>query len=561
MIALTPSGRLLDDALVDELAAEPALTLLCGRYEGFDQRVLEHFASDELSIGRYVLAGGELPAMVVCDAVLRKLPGALGHEESALEESFSAALEGAPEYPALHAAGRVPRLARCPRCCSPATTRGSASGGSSRAGRGCRTARSEPRRRPLRSDGARRGARERFRYHRPPPRGRGCAAARIRTGLRPASGPPLAMSTVIDSLERAQLRRVPTFDAGDRLRVHFQVIEGTRRRTQVFEGVVIKRQGHGARETFTVRKQSFGVGVERTFPLHSPKIERIEVAARGDVRRAKLYYLRGRVGKRARVRERRSTGPEESSSASCCTRPQAGRAETVEAVESADAGRDGCDEPRERRAPRPPRLRSRREPAAEAEAAPATAEPERRTGGRQGDRRRRNGVTTTKKSVASSVLELVVIVAAALGLALAIQAFVVKPYRIPSGSMLPTLHINQRVLVNRIGIALLSTRTSATSSCSTRPRTTTLDAEPAPGRERRPARTPPRPASVEHTGVDSETFIKRVVARRGRPDLDSQRPRDPQRGAGEGRLHGAVRRRRILQLSGHDHDSDTAITT
>ena len=118
------------------------------------------------------------------------------------------------------------------------------------------------------------------------------------------------MSTVIETLERAQLRRVPQFDAGDRLRVHFQVIEGTRRRTQVFEGVVIKRQGHGSRETFTVRKQSFGVGVERTFPLHSPKIEKIEVAARGDVRRAKLYYLRDRVGKRARVRERRNTGPE-----------------------------------------------------------------------------------------------------------------------------------------------------------------------------------------------------------------------------------------------------------
>jgi large subunit ribosomal protein L19 len=119
------------------------------------------------------------------------------------------------------------------------------------------------------------------------------------------------MSTVIDNLERAQLRRVPQFAAGDRVRVHFQVIEGTRRRTQVFEGVVIKRQGHGARETFTVRKQSFGVGVERTFPLHSPKIEKIDVAARGDVRRAKLYYLRERVGKRARVRERRYTGPEE----------------------------------------------------------------------------------------------------------------------------------------------------------------------------------------------------------------------------------------------------------
>jgi large subunit ribosomal protein L19 len=119
------------------------------------------------------------------------------------------------------------------------------------------------------------------------------------------------MSTVIESLERAQLRRLPTFGPGDRVRVHFQVIEGTRRRTQVFEGVVIKRQGHGVRETFTVRKQSFGVGVERTFPLHSPKIEKIEVAARGDVRRAKLYYLRDRVGKSARVRERRYIGPEE----------------------------------------------------------------------------------------------------------------------------------------------------------------------------------------------------------------------------------------------------------
>jgi tRNA (guanine37-N1)-methyltransferase len=99
MIALTPTGRLLDDALVDELAREPALTLLCGRYEGFDERILEHFASDRLSIGRYVLAGGELAAMVVCDAVLRKLPGALGDEASVREESFSAALEGGPEYP------------------------------------------------------------------------------------------------------------------------------------------------------------------------------------------------------------------------------------------------------------------------------------------------------------------------------------------------------------------------------------------------------------------------------------------------------------------------------
>ena len=114
------------------------------------------------------------------------------------------------------------------------------------------------------------------------------------------------MGNVIDSLERAQLREgIPQFKAGDTVRVHFKVIEGQRQRIQVFEGIVLKRQGAGARETFTVRKQSFGIGVERTFPLHSPKIEKIEVAAIGDVNRAKLYYLRGRVGKKARVRERR----------------------------------------------------------------------------------------------------------------------------------------------------------------------------------------------------------------------------------------------------------------
>jgi large subunit ribosomal protein L19 len=117
------------------------------------------------------------------------------------------------------------------------------------------------------------------------------------------------MSKVIESLERAQVRAdIPQFKAGDTVRVHFKVIEGQRARIQVFEGIVLKRQGAGARETFTVRKQSFGVGVERTFPLHSPKIERIEVAAIGDVNRAKLYYLRGKVGRKARVRELRQDG-------------------------------------------------------------------------------------------------------------------------------------------------------------------------------------------------------------------------------------------------------------
>ena len=125
-------------------------------------------------------------------------------------------------------------------------------------------------------------------------------------GLKPAGAD---QRIVIQDLERAQMRSVPRFKAGDTVRVHFQVIEGTRRRVQVFEGIVLKRQGAGARETFTVRKQSFGIGVERTFPLHSPKIEKIEVAAIGDVSRAKLYYLRGKVGKKARVREVQRRGP------------------------------------------------------------------------------------------------------------------------------------------------------------------------------------------------------------------------------------------------------------
>src|SRR5213082_52304 len=158
---------------------------------------------------------------------------------------------------------------------------------------------------------------------------------RFQARLRPSHSPLLTnMSSVIESIERAQLRRIPSFSPGDRVKVHFQVVEGTRRRVQVFEGVVIKRQGHGARETFTVRKQSFGVGVERSFPVHSPKIERVEIAARGDVRRAKLYYLRERVGKRARVRERRYTGPEERIEPGLLHDPSA----QLEAEAAADAG-------------------------------------------------------------------------------------------------------------------------------------------------------------------------------------------------------------------------------
>jgi large subunit ribosomal protein L19 len=155
------------------------------------------------------------------------------------------------------------------------------------------------------------------------------------------------------------LRKVPRFKAGDTVRVHFQVIEGTRRRVQVFEGIVLKRQGAGARETFTVRKQSFGIGVERTFPLHSPKIEKIEVVAIGDVNRAKLYYLRGRVGKRARVRERR----------------YGAGSELPTAVEGALAETDGAPEPEDAEGPQSEAESVEAEPveeeSAEADEAPA----------------------------------------------------------------------------------------------------------------------------------------------------------------------------------------------
>jgi large subunit ribosomal protein L19 len=187
------------------------------------------------------------------------------------------------------------------------------------------------------------------------------------------------MSSVIDSIERAQLKEgLPSFGPGDRVRVHFQVIEGSRKRTQVFEGVVLRRQGSGARETFTVRKQSFGVGVERTFPLHSPKIEKLEVAARGDVRRAKLYYLRGRVGKAARVAERRwgiddevvaapggagsaavdAEGVSQEEAAPVEAPPEATEAAEAEGAEASDAAESGEAEAQE----------SAEEPAAEAAA-------------------------------------------------------------------------------------------------------------------------------------------------------------------------------------------------
>ena len=167
------------------------------------------------------------------------------------------------------------------------------------------------------------------------------------------------MTELIETLERSQMRPVPDFRVGDRVRVHFQVVEGTRRRTQVFEGVVLKEKGGGPQRAFTVRKLSFGVGVERTFPVHSPKIERIEVVGRGEVRRAKLYYLRGRVGRKARLREMRDFRPENVGRGGRGDRRRSGGGDGSRGTAAADAEAAASRRDADAGAAQPRRARSR----------------------------------------------------------------------------------------------------------------------------------------------------------------------------------------------------------
>ncbi len=287
---LGPGGRRFDQAMAATLAAGTGFSLLCGRYEGVDARVAEHLCDGELSVGDYVLAGGEAAALVVLEAVTRLVPGVMGNEASSGEESFADGLLEHPQYtrPAIFRGWEVPAVLRSGDHAAVARWR--------RAAALARTAGAPPR--PPRGPGW------------PERRRAGRFEGRAGTAL-PCPGPigPRPEHVIMqptDLVDRASLRDdIPDFAPGDTLKVHVKVVEGNKQRVQVFQGVVIRRQGDGLRESFTVRKVSYGVGVERTFPLHAPTIDRIEVVTRGDVRRAKLYYLRDRVGKAAKIKEKR----------------------------------------------------------------------------------------------------------------------------------------------------------------------------------------------------------------------------------------------------------------
>jgi ribosomal protein L19 len=300
-VLLSPQGARLDDARVRELAARDELLLLCGRYEGIDERVRELVVDEEVSIGDYVLSGGELPAMVLIEAVSRQVPGVVGLAELGGADSFRRGLLDHPHYT------RPPVVEgrEVPRSCSRATTRRSSAGARRGARRDARqAARPSGRRGAVAPSKTRAGAIARLQGH------RRCRIIVVHSRAAARGPREVQVMEQIKTIESRFLSRdVPDFRAGDTVRVHVKVVEGNKERIQIFQGVVIGRKHGGARETFTVRKVSGGIGVERIFPVHSPIIERIELVRRGRVRRAKLYYLRNLQGKAARIRERRDDVP------------------------------------------------------------------------------------------------------------------------------------------------------------------------------------------------------------------------------------------------------------
>ena len=294
LFLLGPGGRRFDQAVAHELAAGAGFSLLCGRYEGVDHRIREHLVDDELSVGDVVLAGGEVAACLVIEAVTRLVPGVMGNDVSPVTESFGErGLLEEPQYtrPASFRGWDVPDVLR-----------------SGDHGRIERWRHAQALHRTMaRPPGPRSAARGGL------DGSRGAAVGRVPAGPVSLTGPlgvpdakQEAAMKATDLIDNESLRDdIPDFAPGDEVKVHVRVVEGNKERVQVFQGNVIGRQGGGLQETYTVRKLSYGVGVERTFPLHTPTVTKIEVVKRGDVRRAKLYYLRGRTGKAAKIREKR----------------------------------------------------------------------------------------------------------------------------------------------------------------------------------------------------------------------------------------------------------------
>ncbi len=276
LILLSPRGRPLDQDGVRAFAAMPGVRLICGRFEGVDERVIDARSVEEVSLGDFVLSGGEPAAIALIDACVRLLPGVVGGAATLAEESFAERLLEYPHY-------TRPQLLAGPR-------------GAGRAGVG------RPRQGPRLAAGRSRtfdpGAASRF-----------VAAPRRQTGGSrfPARGGKMNLLQQLEAEQVTKLaaqRPVPPFQPGDTVKVSLRVVEGERERIQAFEGVCIARKNAGINSNFTLRKISYGEGVERVFPLHSPRITAIEVVRRGAVRRAKLYYLRERRGKSARIAER-----------------------------------------------------------------------------------------------------------------------------------------------------------------------------------------------------------------------------------------------------------------
>ena len=265
VILLSPAGRPYRQSLARELSRADHLILLCGSYEGFDERIVEGLAGLSLSIGDYVLTNGALPAMVVVDSVCRLLPGALGDEASAQEGVLRGG--GAPGASALHPPGGLP--------------------GHEGAG--------HP---PLGGSRSHRPVEEAD-VHGADPEGQ--AGTGPRGSGTVGGGPRGKMNQeLLRKIEAADQRSEPLeFSVGDTVRVHTRVVEGDKERIQVFSGIVIGRRGRGTSERFTVRRISYGEGIERVFPVNSPRIAKLDVERRGSVRRAKLTYLRKRIGKAA----------------------------------------------------------------------------------------------------------------------------------------------------------------------------------------------------------------------------------------------------------------------